>query len=245
MASRLAAAGCVAAGDEAAELVARAPDEGVLEAWLGRREGGEPLAWITGTVLFCGRPVGVDPGVYVPRPQTEGLARRAASLLPARGRAADLCTGAGAVAVHLMAAVPGALVAGTDVDESAVRCARRNGVDAVVGDVDGPLASGGFDLVAAVPPYVPTGELQFLPVDVRRYEPPLALDGGGDGLAVVRRVVAGAARLLRPGGWLLLEVGGSQDRLVEPWLASSGFGPGLAWRDDEGDLRGVAARLDA
>jgi len=95
VAERLAAAGCVAAAEEAAELVAGAPDRTTLERWIGRREAGEPPAWILGTTTFCGRPWRVLTGVYVPRPQTEDLARRAAALLPGRGRAVDLCTGAG------------------------------------------------------------------------------------------------------------------------------------------------------
>jgi len=116
---RLTAAGCVAAAEEAAELLAAAPDGPTLEAWLRRREQGEPLAWITGTVRFCGRTLHVAPGVYVPRLHTEELARRAASLQTNNGRAVDLCTGAGAVAAHLMSQVPTAEVVGIDLDESA------------------------------------------------------------------------------------------------------------------------------
>jgi len=244
VAARLAAAGCVAADEEAEELVSGAPDDDVLWSWVARREVGEPLAWITGTTRFCGLVLGVDPGVYVPRPQTEELARRAVSLLGATGgRAADLCTGAGAVAAHLGAALPGAVVVATDIDPAACACARRNGVDAVRGDVDAPLASGAFSVVTAVAPYVPTGELAFLPADVVRYEPGRALDGGGDGLGVARRVVAGAARVLCPGGWLVLELGGEQDGGLAPALVAHGFGDVGTWRDGDGDLRGLTARL--
>jgi release factor glutamine methyltransferase len=250
--ARLAAAGCVAADEEADELVAAAPDEGVLDAWVGRRERGEPVAWITGTMLFCGRPLRVDPGVYVPRYETEELARRAATLLAeAAGgalggpHAADLCTGAGAVAAHVASAVPGATVVGVDIDPRAVTCARRNGVAAVRGDLDAPLRSGTFDVVTAVAPYVPRRDIGFLPADVQQYEPRRALDGGDDGLDVLRRVVAGAARLLRPGGWLLVEVGGDQDELLTPFLAAAGFTVASSWYDDDGDLRGVAARMSA
>jgi len=250
---RLLAAGCVAADEEAEELVAAAPDEAVLDAWVGRREQGEPLAWITGTMLFCGRRLRVDAGVYVPRFQTEELAHLAAVRLseaaatdrPGRPRAADLCTGTGAVAAHLAAAVPGAMVVGVDIDGGAVACARRNGVAAVVGDVDGPLRTGAFDVVTAVAPYVPRPGIAYLPVDVRRYEPRRALDGGDDGLAVVRRVVAGAARLLRPDGWLLAEVGGDQDVLLAPALTAAGFAAAVPWHDEDGDLRGIAAHVPA
>ena len=240
--SRLVAAGCVAADEEADELLAAAPDDSTLEAWIRRREKGEPLAWITGTLEFCGHTVHVDPGVYVPRLQSEELARRAATLLAANGgRAADLCTGAGAIAVHLMAEVPEATVIGVDIDIPSVICARRNGVKAVVADLGQPLRPKAFGVVTAVAPYVPTGGLRLLPADVQRYEPRLALDGGNDGLDLVRRIVVSAAQLLRPGGWLLIELGADQDQALSPTLAASGFDSATTWFDDDGDLRGLAA----
>jgi release factor glutamine methyltransferase len=243
VARRLAAAGCVSAHDEAEQLVAGVVDDVDLEQRVRRRESGEPLAWITGRVAFCGRPLAIDAGVYVPRPQTETLARRAVARLPASGRAVDLCCGCGAVAAHLAVSVPSATVVGVDIDPVAVRCARRNGVVASTGDLDsirGPDA--GFDVVTAVPPYVPTRSIAFLPADVQRHEPRRALDGGADGLDVVRRVVTTAARLLRPGGWLLIELGADQDDALVPTLVAEGFGPAVErWYDDNGDLRGVAA----
>ncbi len=240
---RLVAAGCVAADEEAAELVGAAPDPATLEDWVQRREAGEPVAWITGVLRFGGRALHVTPGVYVPRIQTEELAERAAALLPMGGRALDLCTGAGAVAAYLGAAVPTASVIGIDVDLRAAACARRNGVRAIVGDLDGPLRSHpDFDVVTAVAPYVPTGGLRLLPADVQRYEPRRALDGGADGLDLVRRIVAAAGRLLRPGGWLLVEVGGDQDEELVAALAAHGFDAVESWHDEDGDLRGLAAR---
>jgi len=240
---RLVAAGCVAAEAEAADLLAAAPDRDTLERWLARREQGEPLAWITGTLRFCGRPIHVARGVYVPRFQSEDLAWRATSRLPERGCALDLCTGAGAIAAHLRASVPGARVVGVDLDPRAAGCARRNGVPSLVGDLDAPLRPGALvDLVTAVAPYVPTAQLALLPGDVQRYEPRLALDGGADGLDLVRRVVDAAIRVLRPGGWLLVEVGADQDQELGPTLGAGAFDEVTAWRDDEGDLRGIAAR---
>jgi release factor glutamine methyltransferase len=242
--ARLSAAGCVAAEEEAAELVAVAPDAPMLESFVLRREAGEPLAWITGGLRFCGHRILVDRGVYVPRRQSEELALRAAARLARDpgGSAVDLCTGAGAVAVHLMAVCPGTRVIGVDDDRGAVTCARRNGVRVVRADLDPPLRSGIFEVVTAVAPYVPTGELRLLPADVQRYEPRRSLDGGEDGLDLVRRVVCSAARLLRRGGWVVLELGGHQDRALAPTLAATGFGPGEPWFDSEGDLRGIAAR---
>jgi release factor glutamine methyltransferase len=247
--ARLTMAGCVAADEEAAVLVGAAPERSTLEALIRRREQGEPLAWITGSLPFCGHDISVDRGVYVPRLQTEELASRAAGHLPAggRARAVDLCTGTGAVAVHLMAVRPEARVVAIDIDRQAVACARRNGVRAVLADLDtreAPLPSGVFDVVTAVAPYVPTGELHLLPADVQRYEPRRSLDGGADGLQVVRSIIASASRLLRPGGWLLLEIGGDQDQMLGPILAASGFALAEAWFDEEGDLRGIAARHD-
>jgi release factor glutamine methyltransferase len=240
---RLVAAGCVAAAEEAADFVAGAPDAATLESWLRRREQGEPPGWITNWIEFCGRPLHLATGVYPPRRQTEDLAQRAAALLPRGGRAVDLCTGAGAIAAHLQAHDPTAFVVGVDLDPDAARCARRNGVVTVVADLDTPLhRQQTFDVVTAVAPYVPTGELRLLPADVQRYEPRLALDGGADGLELVRRVIESAARLLRLGGWLLTEVGGDQDEALTTTFATNGFATGAPWRDDDGDLRGIAAR---
>lgn len=242
VAERLAVAGCIAAADEAAELVAAAPGVAALESWIHRREQGEPLAWIIGSTTFCGRRIEVQPGVYVPRWQSEELAHRAVALLPAGGRGADLCTGSGAVAAHLAASVPGTTVIGTDLDRAAVRCARRNGVTAVVADLGAPLGTAAFDVVTAVAPYVPTDRLALLPADVRRYEPRSALDGGPDGLALVGRAAADAARLLRCGGWFLAEIGGDQADLVAQLLRTVGFAEIQPWWDEEGDVRGVAAQ---
>ena len=150
MAARLAAAGCVAPEEEAAELVAfAAGDRELLAALVERRTNGEPLAWLVGGVTFCGLRVRVDPGVYVPRWQTEPLARRASQLLPAGGVAVDLCTGAGAIACVLAASVPSATVVATDVDPAAVACARANRVDARLGHLDAPLPAA---LLGAVDP---------------------------------------------------------------------------------------------
>jgi release factor glutamine methyltransferase len=241
---RLRAAGCVDAGAEAELFVASAADPLTLEAWVSRRERGEPPAWITGRVRFCGQALHITPGVYVPRSQSEELARRAAMLLPDHGRALDLCTGIGAVAAHLKAAVPTAAVFGADVDARAAECAARNGVTAVVADVAEPFRSrGDFDVVTAIAPYVPTDEMRLLPADVQRYESRVALDGGADGLDLVRRIIVAGSRLLRPAGWLLVEVGADQDERLARTFAENGLGGVTPWRDDDGDLRGIAAQL--
>lgn len=138
----LAEGGCVAPDAEADSLLTAAREGvGPIEELVRRRLRGEPLAWITGSVTFCGLRVRIDAGVFVPRPHTEALARRAIELLPDEGIAVDLCTGSGAVALVLAAARPGATVLGTDVDPLAVACAGRNGVSATAGDLDGPCRS--------------------------------------------------------------------------------------------------------
>jgi release factor glutamine methyltransferase len=243
LAERLAAAGCVAPDVEAAELLRDAPAAAELEGRVRRREAGEPLEWITGRACFGDLVVHVERGVYVPRRQTEELARRAAALLPARGVAVDLCTGSGAVAAWLQRAVQDAFVVGVDVDVIAARCAARNDVRVVVGDLGAPLQQrASVDVVTAVAPYVPTAARRLLPADVQRHEPAHALDGGDDGLAVVRRVVEEAAAVLRAGGHLLLELGGDQDVALAPDLERHGFTGMETWHDDDGDLRGLTAR---
>jgi release factor glutamine methyltransferase len=242
VAARLRAAGCIAADEEAREMIDAAPGDAVVERWVARREQGEPLAWIIGRVRFCGLDLIARPGVYVPRPQTEDLARRAAALLPAGGRAVDLCTGTGAVAAYLKHAVPSAKVVGVDRDPKAAACARSNGVITFEADVDDDFAEPHtFDLVTAVPPYVPTAELRTLAADVRRWEPRGALDGGPDGLDTARRIVSAAARLLKPEGWLVIELGGDQDEQLAPTLADAGFGAVEPWYDADGCLRGLTA----
>ena len=139
--------------------------------------------------------------------------------------------------------MPTATVLGVDLDPTAAACARRNGVPTIVGDLAEPVRLAiRFDLVTAVAPYVPTDELRLLPADVVRYEPRLALAGGADGLDVVRRIVAAAAARLVPGGWLVLEVGGDQDEVLGPTLATHRFEVVHPWRDEDGDLRGLAAQ---
>lgn len=245
MALQLAAAGCIAAEEEAEELAAAAMgDREVLTALVGRRTTGEPLAWITGSVVFCGCSLMVAPGVFVPRWHSEPLAERAAELLPPHGRAIDLGTGCGAIARVLLDRHPDAAILGTERDQLAAQCARRNGVAVVEGDLfQGVPASwkGTVDVVVAVLPYVPTREIAYLPRDVRTFEPSSALDGGGDGLDVVRRAVSEGRGWLHEGGHLLLEIGGDQPGALIPTLEMAGFGTRAVMSDADGDPRGIEA----
>jgi release factor glutamine methyltransferase len=240
-------AGCIAAGGEADELIqAAAGDAEVLDDLVSRRITGEPIAWLTGAVTFCGLRLFVAPGVYVPRSQTEPLARRAATLLPSAGAAVDLCTGTGAIAAVLAAAVPTARVLATELDDQAVRCARRNGVEVFEGFLEDPLPRAfehRVDVLTAVVPYVPTGSLRLLPRDVQAFEPRLALDGGADGTDLLEEVVRRSARWLRPGGWILLELGGDQAEPIGRLLHDVGFEGLDVMADEDGDPRAICARL--
>jgi release factor glutamine methyltransferase len=245
VASALEAAGCVAPAEEADELLrAAAEGAGDLDDLLARRLRGEPLAWVTGSTEFCGIRIRIDPGVYVPRPHTEALARRAASLLPATGVAIDLCTGSGAVAVVMREGRPEATIVATDLDPAAVACAAANGVAALQGDLDEPLPpslAGRVDVLTAVVPDVPTESLHLLPRDVQAYEPRSTLDGGPGGTALLERVVRLSPRWLRPGGRLVLELGDDQAASLAPTMAAAGLRPVDVLRDAEGDDRGIEA----
>lgn len=241
----LAGAGFVSPEEEAAELLeAAAGDPELLASLVERRLTGEPLAWITGWTRFCGLEIRVAPGVYVPRAQSEVLAERAAERLPPDGTAVDLCTGTGAIARALAARRPRARIVASDLDERAVACARSNGVEAYCGDLFAPLPhglQGLVDVVAGVPPYVPTPQLSLLQRDTFAFESELSYDGGDDGTAVLRRCITGAGAFLRPGGALLLEIGGDEADLLAGELERHGFGRVAVLTDEEGDARGVEA----
>jgi release factor glutamine methyltransferase len=241
----LVGAGCLAPEAEADELL-RAAGEGVaaLDDLVARRANGEPLAWITGSSVFCGKRLQVDPGVFVPRPHTEALARRAVELLPWTGVGVDLCTGTGAIAAVMKAARPNATVLGTDVDPVAVACARRNDVDALLGHLDGPLPAslrGRVDVMTAVGPYVPTEELHLLPRDVLAHEPRRALDGGPGGTSLLARLAEASPGWLGPGGTVLLEIGGDQAGPIAAILSGVGLSEVRLHRDADGMDRAIEA----
>ena len=249
LAALLSGAGFVAAEEEADELLAcAAGDVDLLESLVGRRLTGEPLAWITGRVSFCALEVRVDPGVYVPRRQSEPLARRAAEHLPEDGAAIDLCTGTGAIAKTLSTGRPRARVVASDVDERAVACAAANGVEVYRGDLFTPLPhtlEGQADVVVGVVPYVPTPALALLPRDTLAFESPRSYDGGRDGTEILRRVLTESPRFLRRGGALLLELGGEQADALADGLARLGYADVVVVRDEDGDVRGIEATLGA
>jgi release factor glutamine methyltransferase len=222
-----------------------------------RRAEGEPTAYLIGRREFFGHPFRVDPRVLVPRPETEllveaGLSALAASTPPPGStppRALDLGTGSGAIAVSLALARPGLEVLATDASEGALEVARENAarlgalVQFAHGDLWAAVHGGArFDLVVCNPPYVPSGELAGLSREVRR-EPCIALDGGADGLDVIRRVVAGAPAHLLPGGALVLEMHEGHAERVTALCLESGFETASARRDLAGLPRFTVARL--
>ncbi|MFI8189270.1 putative protein N(5)-glutamine methyltransferase [Streptomyces sp. NPDC085946] len=213
----LRAAGCVFAEDEA-ELIltaARTPDEAA--ALVARRAAGAPLELVVGWAEFRGLRIAVEPGVFVPRRRTEFLVEQALALAPGAAVVVDLCCGSGAVGAALAAGLGPVELHAADIDPVAVRCARRNvaaaGGQVHTGDLFEALPAalrGRVDILAANVPYVPSGEIGLLPAEARDHEPLTALDGGADGLDVVRRVAEEAPRWLAPGGCVLVETGRQQ-----------------------------------
>jgi release factor glutamine methyltransferase len=232
VAARLRAAGCVFAEDEARLLIATARTPGELSAMVERRAAGLPLEQVLGWAGFCGLRITVEPGVFVPRRRTEFLVREAAALAVPGAIVVDLCCGAGAIGAALAAAVDRAEVHAADIDPAAVRCARRNVPGHVYqGDLYEPLPGrlrGRVAILAANVPYVPSGQISLLPAEARAHEPLVALDGGPDGLDVLRRVAAGAPAWLAPGGYLLIETSERQAAHAAAAFAGSGLNPRVA-----------------
>ena len=208
----LRAAGCVYAEEEAALLVDEAAESGRdLEALVARRVGGEPLEWIVGWAEFADLRIDVRPGVFVPRRRTELLAAQAIARLRPASVAVELCCGAGAVAAAILEEVPFVEVHAADVDPVAVACARDNLPNGNVhqGDLFDALPvelRGRIDVLVANTPYVPSDEVALMPPEARDHEPRHTLDGGADGLDLLRRISAEARDWLAPGGHLLIEV---------------------------------------
>lgn len=239
----LRAAGCVFAEDEARLLAAAAGSAGDLASMVDRRVAGQPLEHILGWVEFCGLRIAVEPGVFVPRQRTAflvaqatvGAVDRAAADTPSPRVVVDLCCGSGAVGAALITALSSAEMYAVDIDPAAVRCARRNlagtGARVYHGDLYQPLPAGlrgRVDLLVANAPYVPSAAVGLMPPEARLHEPLTALDGGVDGLDVLRRVVAGASRWLAPRGRLLVETSDEQAATLVADVTAAGLTPKVA-----------------
>ncbi|QXE37609.1 putative protein N(5)-glutamine methyltransferase [Streptomyces sp. GMY02] len=233
--ARLRAAGCVFAEDEACLLVSTARSAAELTAMVDRRVAGLPLEHVLGWAEFSGLRIAVDAGVFVPRRRTEFLVRRAAALARPGAVVLDLCCGSGALGAALAATLGRAELYAADIDPAAVRCARRNvaaaGGRVYEGDLYEPLPAalrGRVDVLLANVPYVPTEEVGLLPPEARIHEARVALDGGADGLDVLRRVAAEAPGWLAPGGSLLVETSERQAALAVETLAAAGLTPDVS-----------------
>jgi release factor glutamine methyltransferase len=260
--TRLRAAGCVFAEDEAQLLISAAQTPADLAAMVDRRAAGLPLEHVLGWAEFCGLRIAVDPGVFVPRRRTEFLVRQAAALVGQAGTPArqadvparpvvivDLCCGSGAVGIALAAALGPVELHAADVDPDAVTCACRNvaavGGQVYQGDLYEPLPAtlrGRVGLLTANVPYIPTEAIGLLPAEARVHEPRVALDGGPDGLDVLRRVATTAPQWLAPGGHLLIETSERQTAQAAEIFAGCGLLPRVASSDELGATVVIGAR---
>ncbi len=216
-----------------------------------RRWKGEPIQYITGEAEFYGLPFHVNRDVLIPRPETEHLVEKVLALAASfeGPRIVDVGTGSGAIAVSLASKLSTAEVTAIDLSASALAIARgnagRNGVGERIrfleGDLLGPVAGEQFDIVVSNPPYVAESDRATLAVEVRDYEPALALFAGS-GLDIYRRLIPEARTVLAPGGFLALEIGYRQDSAVARLLAHSGFAQIEFAADLQGIPRVVSAR---
>ena len=225
-----------------------------VSAFAARRAAGEPLSRILGRREFWSLSLAISPDALDPRPETETIVEAALATFAARRgepiALLDLGVGSGALLCALLSEFPAARGIGVDVSEGAANVARAN-VEALgltnraeirLGDwgagLDGP-----FDLIAANPPYVRSGEIADLPREVRDHDPRLALDGGKDGLDAYRALLPQIARLLAPEGWFFLEVGAGQAEAVMTIAAAAGLAELATFDDLAGVARVVGGRL--
>jgi release factor glutamine methyltransferase len=204
-----------------------------FRALIERRIAGEPTQYLTGVREFYNRPFKVDPRVLIPRPETELLVEACLQRLPkdAPSRVLDVCVGSGCIALSIAAERPQATVFATDLSPDAIALARENAealkvadrVTLLQGNLFAPLPPDArFDVVVSNPPYIATAEIDTLSAEVRR-EPRMALDGGADGLVLIRRVAEGARRHLVPGGLLAMEIGETQGAALVAVLQAAGY----------------------
>lgn len=207
-------------------------------AMVDRRLDGEPIQYIVGETEFYGLPFQVNRDVLIPRPETEHLVEKVIelaggfhrSLIP-QPRIVDVGTGSGAIAVTLAAKLAYAEITAIDLSATALAVARRNAksngvagrIRFLQGDLLAPVAEERFEIVVSNPPYVPQGDRDGLAVEVRDFEPGLALFAGDTGLDIYRRLIPAAFDALIPGGFVALEIGFGQSDAIENLLAETGF----------------------
>lgn len=229
------------------------PDEAAhLENFLQRRLAGEPVARILGVKEFWGLTLNLSAATLVPRPDTETVVELALEVCrrQERRRIADIGTGSGAILLALLSELPDATGVGTDISLEALRMARNNAARlgltqraAFVACNYTAALSGPFDLIVSNPPYIRSADIAGLDREVREYDPPRALDGGPDGLAAYRVIAPDAARLLAPGGTLIVEAGYGQSGPIAELMSASGLTPDVPPKADlAGIPRAVAGR---
>ena len=240
--TRLRAAGCVFAEDDAA-LLREAASGDRLDALVARRIAGEPLEVLLGWAEFAGLRVAVAPGVFVPRWRSEVLVDAVLDGLPRGAVVVELCCGVGAIAAAVLDRRPDVEVWAADVDPDAVAVARRNlpAERVLEGDLYHPLPAalrGRVDVLVANAPYVPTGEIPFMPSEARDHEHLVALDGGVDGHAIQERIAAECREWLAPRGRVIIETSERQTARTAALLEGVGL---RTWtvRDDEREATAV------
>jgi len=225
-----------------------------LEDFARRRLLGEPVARILGSREFWGLPLKLSAATLVPRPDTETVVELALEMLhaaprPDRSRRiADVGTGSGAILLALLSELPDAYGVGTDISEAALRTARTNAIYLKLDHRAGFVAcdyaaalSGPFDLIVSNPPYIRSAEIVDLATEVRDHDPREALDGGADGLEAYRALIPQAARLLRPEGALVVEVGQGQSGDIEGLMTATGLMLPVSAKADLAGVRRVVA----
>lgn len=244
---RLQAGGSVFAEEEADLLVSEFSGVELAEAVFDRVRG-EPLEHILGWVEFAGLRITVLPGVFVPRRRTVLLLEQALANLPRHGLLVELCCGTAAVATAVAHGRADVTVFASDIDETAVMCAQENltsyGGSVAIGDIADAVPDrfrGKVDVLVANAPYVPTGQLDLMPVEAREFEPVRALDGGADGTGVQDRVFAAARELLGPEGVVVVESSRPQAEMTASRLLWRGFLPQVVL-DEELDATVVLGR---
>ena len=230
--------------------------EARVREYTERRLHGEPVAYVTGFWEFYGLPMVVSPEVLIPRMDTELLVDTAKSLLTGRkmdARVLDLCCGSGCIACAIAHEMPATRLVAVDISAGALEVCRRNvalnrllsRVICVQADATAspPLSMGSFDMIVSNPPYIESAEILTLDPSVRDYEPVWALDGGEDGLRFYRSILKYWRSLLKPGGWLLFEVGEGQAETVKDMILSAGFASADTRKDTLGVERVVIGRM--
>lgn len=244
-----------ALGIEPVDVILRESDHvdvvglAAFEAAVQRRLRHEPISRIRGWREFYGRRFVVTPDVLDPRPETELLVEQGVERLPPGGRVLDLGVGSGCILLSVLAERPDATGVGVDISTAALAVARRNaeafGLGArtalVEGGWDVELA-GRFDLVLSNPPYIPAADMAALALDVRGYDPPLALSPGADGLAAYRDILTTHTGRVRPGGWIGFECGAGQDEPVLGLMAQAGLDGRVVYADLAGIPRAAFGR---